>query len=329
VVGRLTESDGRAILRESVSVSAVAPFLSTNAQVVFGDQNWSTTVIGTTLSYFPIRRLAIGKGQAWTESILKKSEKPPRIAQKFLLPYSSSPAPGFGIFVAFPMLLWAWPKGERLRRIGWFTAFWGMGITLPLYLAVRSHALSPVMYADLSHFGALAKHVLGLTYSKHLGASGSVGAFAMGGRFLALCWKDLTPLGLLLVLAGLGFLGRDWKAKPLFLRAGLVWAALDLGLILTVPYPALETHQVLWPWVVSAFLAAIGLDVLWSKIAGGKWERWVVVVLVFFVLMQGMNLRELLRKRGDRRIHFCFKCGLFLPAAGRYFAQSDSGLAYT
>ena len=41
--GRLTESDGRAIAREAVSVSGVAPWLSTPGQVVYGDKNWSTT----------------------------------------------------------------------------------------------------------------------------------------------------------------------------------------------------------------------------------------------------------------------------------------------
>ena len=68
VVGRLTESDGRAIAREAVSVSAVAPFLQTAGQVVYGDKNVQTTFIGTTLSYFPIRRFAVGKGSNWTEA---------------------------------------------------------------------------------------------------------------------------------------------------------------------------------------------------------------------------------------------------------------------
>jgi putative ABC transport system permease protein len=68
VVGRLTEADGRAIAREAVSVSAVAPFLQTAGQVVYGDKNVQTTFIGTTLSYFPIRRFAVGKGSNWTET---------------------------------------------------------------------------------------------------------------------------------------------------------------------------------------------------------------------------------------------------------------------
>ncbi len=67
-VGRLTEGDGRAIAREAVSVTAVAPFLQTQGQVVFGDKNAQTALIGTTLSYFPIRRFTVDKGSFWTES---------------------------------------------------------------------------------------------------------------------------------------------------------------------------------------------------------------------------------------------------------------------
>jgi putative ABC transport system permease protein len=67
-VGRLTEGDGRAIVRDAVSVSGVAPWLSTQGQVVYADKNWATTMIGTGLSFFPIRRYRIANGSAWTES---------------------------------------------------------------------------------------------------------------------------------------------------------------------------------------------------------------------------------------------------------------------
>jgi len=66
--GRLTEADGKAIARDAVSVSAVAPWLSTAGQVVYGDKNWSTTLIGTGLPFFPIRRYAVANGAIWTES---------------------------------------------------------------------------------------------------------------------------------------------------------------------------------------------------------------------------------------------------------------------
>ena len=67
-IGRLTESDGRAIAREAVSVSKVAPFISTFGQVVYADQNVSTTIIGTTIDYFEIRKFKVTKGELWTES---------------------------------------------------------------------------------------------------------------------------------------------------------------------------------------------------------------------------------------------------------------------
>jgi putative ABC transport system permease protein len=66
--GRLTEADGKAIAREAVSVSAVAPWLSTAGQIVYGDKNWSTTLIGTALPFFPIRRYSIANGALWTEN---------------------------------------------------------------------------------------------------------------------------------------------------------------------------------------------------------------------------------------------------------------------
>jgi putative ABC transport system permease protein len=66
--GRLTEADGKAIAREAVSVSAVAPWLSTSGQIVYGDKNWSTTLIGTGLPFFPIRRYTIANGAIWTEN---------------------------------------------------------------------------------------------------------------------------------------------------------------------------------------------------------------------------------------------------------------------
>ena len=62
---RLTEDDGRAILNESTSVVAVAPALRSMVQIVSGDQNWATSVIGTTLPYFQVRNWAVARGALW------------------------------------------------------------------------------------------------------------------------------------------------------------------------------------------------------------------------------------------------------------------------
>lgn len=68
VTGRLTEKDALAVTRDAVSVERVAPFLSTLGQIVYGDKNASTTLIGTTTSYFPIRRFKVSQGEIWTDS---------------------------------------------------------------------------------------------------------------------------------------------------------------------------------------------------------------------------------------------------------------------
>jgi putative ABC transport system permease protein len=67
-VGRLTDDDARAIAREAVSVAQAAPFLDTQGQVVYGDRNVTTYIVGTTLPYYRIRRFTIAKGSTWTES---------------------------------------------------------------------------------------------------------------------------------------------------------------------------------------------------------------------------------------------------------------------
>jgi putative ABC transport system permease protein len=62
---RLTEDDGRAILRDSSSVLAIAPVVRAVVQAVYGDQNWSTQVAGTTLSYLTVRNWPVARGTAW------------------------------------------------------------------------------------------------------------------------------------------------------------------------------------------------------------------------------------------------------------------------
>jgi putative ABC transport system permease protein len=62
---RLTEDDGRAIIREASSVLAVAPVIRSVVQVVYGDQNWSTQVAGTTLPYLKVRNWPVAQGGAW------------------------------------------------------------------------------------------------------------------------------------------------------------------------------------------------------------------------------------------------------------------------
>ena len=66
----LTLKDSEAILKYCPSVVEVAPTVSQVAQVVYSNQNWSTSVIGITKGYMPIRLWEIEEGQEIKEEKL-------------------------------------------------------------------------------------------------------------------------------------------------------------------------------------------------------------------------------------------------------------------
>ncbi|HEX4642555.1 MAG TPA: ABC transporter permease [Candidatus Acidoferrales bacterium] len=66
-VKTLTVDDMNAILQEIPLIKQAAPALSNRQQVVFGNQNWSTTVTGTTPNYFDIRTWPVQAGSAFSD----------------------------------------------------------------------------------------------------------------------------------------------------------------------------------------------------------------------------------------------------------------------
>ncbi len=62
----LTEEDARAILAECEAASLTAPAVRGGVQVVYGNNNWATQILGTTPEYLPIRDLSMQDGQAFT-----------------------------------------------------------------------------------------------------------------------------------------------------------------------------------------------------------------------------------------------------------------------
>lgn len=62
----LTSDDVRAILNELPSVESAAPTVRSTAQVVFGNLNWSTIVMGTTQELFDIREWGVVNGRGIT-----------------------------------------------------------------------------------------------------------------------------------------------------------------------------------------------------------------------------------------------------------------------
>jgi putative ABC transport system permease protein len=74
-VPTLTVDDAKAILSEIPSVKYVAPSLPGVAQVVYGNQNWSTSVQGTTPEMLDIREWPLTSGRSFTQQDLDGATK--------------------------------------------------------------------------------------------------------------------------------------------------------------------------------------------------------------------------------------------------------------
>jgi len=74
-VPTLTADDAKAILSEIPSVKYVAPTLPGVAQVVYGNQNWSTSIQGTTPEMLDIREWPVASGRSFTQQDLDGATK--------------------------------------------------------------------------------------------------------------------------------------------------------------------------------------------------------------------------------------------------------------
>ena len=71
----LTQDDSEAIARECPAVSDVAPVYNGAAQVVYGNQNWSTGIYGTTPGILPVRDWSLSSGRVFTEQDVRNATK--------------------------------------------------------------------------------------------------------------------------------------------------------------------------------------------------------------------------------------------------------------
>ena len=72
---RLTMGDAEAILKECPAVLDLAPVLSGVAQIVYGNQNWSTGITGTTPGMLNVRDWPLSAGRPFTEQDVKSATK--------------------------------------------------------------------------------------------------------------------------------------------------------------------------------------------------------------------------------------------------------------
>ena len=77
----LTLKDAEAIEAKARGVLAVAPYSAEGKQLTYGNQNWSTTVGGTTMPYFMIRNYEIESGRGFLLEDNKNSTKVTIIGQ--------------------------------------------------------------------------------------------------------------------------------------------------------------------------------------------------------------------------------------------------------
>lgn len=71
----LSMGDAEAIQKECPAVLYVAPVLGGVAQVVYGNQNWSTGITGTTPSMFEIRDWRFSEGRPFTDDDVRSASK--------------------------------------------------------------------------------------------------------------------------------------------------------------------------------------------------------------------------------------------------------------
>ena len=71
----LTLGDCDAIANESFSIARVAPEVNASAQIVYGNSNWNTSVLGTTPDILPVRTLEMSTGECFTEADVKSASK--------------------------------------------------------------------------------------------------------------------------------------------------------------------------------------------------------------------------------------------------------------
>ncbi len=71
----LTLDDAAAIGRECPAVAAVAPVVRTNRQVVYGNQNWGTSIQGVTAAFSDVRQWPVESGVFITDSDVRGAAK--------------------------------------------------------------------------------------------------------------------------------------------------------------------------------------------------------------------------------------------------------------
>lgn len=72
---QLTMDDAAAIEHEVSGIGAVAPLINTSARLIYGNTNWSTSVVGSNASYANVQDWTIAKGRDLNDSDIRQATK--------------------------------------------------------------------------------------------------------------------------------------------------------------------------------------------------------------------------------------------------------------
>lgn len=71
----LSETDAKELVAQCPNIAVAAPAVRGSAQVVYGDNNWGTFILGTTPSYLTIRDLSVASGAAFSARDIDSANK--------------------------------------------------------------------------------------------------------------------------------------------------------------------------------------------------------------------------------------------------------------
>jgi putative ABC transport system permease protein len=71
----LTESDARELAAQCPEIAAASPVVRGSAQIVYGDSNWATSIMGATPSFLGIRDLTLAQGAPFTDHDVDSANK--------------------------------------------------------------------------------------------------------------------------------------------------------------------------------------------------------------------------------------------------------------
>ena len=146
-----------------------------------------------------------------------------------------------------------------IKTLTLLVLFFGLGRSTALYLPLRSALRPAIAYADLTHSMAFVRHVLAMKFSQYVGTVSASTVFQTAQQMISHFWNDLTPLGVALLLGGVGLAYKKREKIPIFFWVALGWGIVEALFVFTIPFPTFESHQVLLGWVYSGFLAVFPL----------------------------------------------------------------------